>query len=94
MDVKKETIEEFLARGGKIVKIDPEIIEEGKKPVKVTTIIPAYEMSLARGEDLFATPSPRKKKKKKAASLSEVNLDLLTPRARMTVEKLKDVEKG
>ena len=63
---KTETIEEFLARGGKITIIPPVKPEEGKNIIPTRTTIGHDLMSLGEGEFLFgetrAKTAPMKKR--------------------------------
>jgi hypothetical protein len=75
-----ETIEEFLARGGKIDKVDltgePKQKTIGSVTKKTTTI-----MTLAEGELYFAEKGKRNKKVKEP-DYSGINFDLIPPHLR------------
>lgn len=68
--MKSETLDEFIARGGKIEKI-PSVEPETKDIIRKTTTGPATIHTLSEGELLFAEKSKRKKKKKKTVSDEE-----------------------
>jgi hypothetical protein len=67
---KAETIEEFLARGGKVNVIPPVAREEQKHTLPVSTKIDYDMMSLGEGEFLFGETRTRKttKTKKKVSN--------------------------
>lgn len=81
----KETLEEFLARGGVVVKLDPAPQQESKHPVS-STVHSNNIYALDEGALYFAERSPSRKtmtkvklskpKKKRAPKL---NLSLLPP---------------
>ncbi len=60
-----ESVEKFLARGGKIQKIAPVESEKKEVNVKRTTTGPAQLMSLGEGALMFTEKVKRKKKVKK-----------------------------
>ena len=64
--LRVETIEEFLARGGQIIKV-PAVIPEESRAIMPTRSIISYDMmSLSEGEHLFgetrAKTTPMKKR--------------------------------
>lgn len=63
---KTETVEEFLARGGKVVVLPPEEPEDNKHVVKPTAGGLPQLMTLADGEHFFG--ETRKKKKKQVTT--------------------------
>ncbi len=64
MTNKTETVEEFLARGGKIETLPSVEIENKSVTVRKTTKGPATIHSLSEGAFLFSEKSTRKKTKK------------------------------
>lgn len=70
-----ETVEEFLARGGKIEKLDPGG-EAKDKPVGSISKQKPQIMSLAEGELLFGEKGKRVKKIKEP-DYSDINFDLI-----------------
>lgn len=64
-NIKHETVEEFLARGGKVQKLDPVEREDKDISVRRTTAGPANLMTLEEGALLFTEKIKRKKKEKK-----------------------------
>lgn len=72
MTKKTESVEEYLARGGKIEKVPPAIEEEKDATVRGTAITPATLYHITEGEILFAEKRKSRKKKKKTLSKDEV----------------------
>jgi hypothetical protein len=71
---KKETIEEFLARGGKITVIPPNEKSESTHVIPIKTQLDYDMMSLGEGEFLFGeTRSKKVKKMKKRVSTDDFN---------------------
>ncbi len=74
---KKETIEEFLARGGVIKRIDATPPEEVKESIRSTSnkVTQVYEL----GDAAFYFPEnkPPRKKKSKPMDLSGIDLSLI-----------------
>lgn len=61
----EETIEEFLARGGKIQRIEPaEIVDKGNT-VRSTVKTPLIPMDLTMGQHFFAERIRRQRKERK-----------------------------
>lgn len=90
-----ETVEEFLARGGKIEKLD--IGGEIKnKPVGSVTKKQTNLMTLAEGEILFGEKSKRNKKVKEP-DYSDINFDLIPEHLRKIINpapQQADTDKG
>lgn len=65
MTKKKETVEEFLARGGKIEKLDA--VEEENKEISVrgTAVTAPTLYHITEGQHLFAEKKKNRSKKKK-----------------------------
>ena len=78
----KETVEEFLARGGKITVIPPKGEELKEEIVRSTTHTPPTLYSLDLGQLMFAEKSTRKRKK--AVDISKNRLEELIAAARQT----------
>ena len=78
----EETIEEFLARGGKITKIPPQESEGGEQTVRSTAHTPPTLYSLDLGQLMFAEKRTRKKKKR--VDISKNKLQQLIDAARNT----------
>lgn len=74
--MRKETIEEFLARGGKIQKIDPQPIPDSTTIVKSTAKTPVKLQSLAEGAHFFAEKTKRTQPKKEL-DLTGIDMELL-----------------
>jgi len=74
--IKVETVEEFLARGGKIEVIPA--IDEEPKLAKINTVKngPPHLMTLGEGEFWFGEKSTRRKKKKEQ-DFSKVDMSLV-----------------
>lgn len=68
--MKQETIEEFLARGGKITRVPPVQQHEESEPLRVKTQLTYDVVSLGDGELLFGE-SRAKKPQVKAVSKEE-----------------------
>lgn len=62
---KTETIEEFLARGGVVQKLDAVVVEDKGHTVKSTAKTPLIPMDLTMGEHLFAERIRRQRKERK-----------------------------
>ena len=73
MSKKTETIQEFLARGGKI-KVIPPVLPPNERPVKSTNPGPAVLMTYEDADHYYGKKTERKKKEK-VVDLSNVNLD-------------------
>jgi hypothetical protein len=71
---KAETIEEFLARGGKVNVIPPVVREDTKHTLPVNTKIDYDLMSLGEGEFMFGETRKRKVTK----PIKRVNSDEFT----------------
>lgn len=73
-EFKKETVEEFLARGGEINKVPYKEPEFKARPIPLASKVPE-QMDLTKGE-LFFAEDTRKKKSwiDKAKSFSELNM--------------------
>ena len=69
--MKKETLEEFLARGGKVNIISPQIIEQPAHLMKTSNPPEGYILSLDDGAHYFAE-NKKKIKKKEKISLKDV----------------------
>jgi hypothetical protein len=70
---KKETIEEFLARGGKITKCDPAPLpDEGSLPkASPTSVATSTMMTLAEGALYYAESRAKPKERKKKEDVIE-----------------------
>ena len=73
----KETIEEFLARGGEVEIVPQAEREEEKIVIKPQAGGPPQLMSLTDGQHFFAEKKKSKKKKKTGLNLKNVNMDLV-----------------
>jgi len=73
---KIETVEEYLARGGTIKRIDAVVEEQKPQPVKSTKVGPVVILSL-EDADLIYGEKTKRKKKKKPVNLSEVPMELI-----------------
>jgi hypothetical protein len=74
MGKKTETIQEFLARGGKIKVIPPNYSDAKEANVKSTVVGPAVLMSLEDADQFYGTKTVRKKKEKQV-DLTKINVD-------------------
>jgi hypothetical protein len=75
--MKKETIEEFLARGGKITKIPEQSVEKGTNVVKPNgTGLPKI-MHLTDGEHYFGITRRKKKTLAERIDTFEMDQDIL-----------------
>ena len=71
---KEESIQEFMARGGKITKIPPKEKEENKHIVRPSIAGPPKLFSIGEAENMFGEIKKiKKKKKKKAVDLGKVD---------------------
>ena len=61
---KTETVEEYLARGGKIEVVPPQEVEDSEVNVKKTTVGPATLYHITEGAILFGEKRKTKSKKK------------------------------
>lgn len=82
-DNKYESVEEFLARGGKIDKLDKGT-ELKSKPIGSTTKKQTTLMTLAEGE-LFFGEKGKRTKKVKEADYSGINFDLIPEHLRKII---------
>ncbi len=76
MAKKNESIQEFLARGGKITVVPPAAVAEEKRVVKPTTAGPVNIMSYEEADHYYGERKVRKKQPKKVDT-SNINLDSL-----------------
>lgn len=76
---RTESVEEYLARGGRITKVESAKIETNNKntTVRSTKVGPAVIMSFGEAELMFGEKSKRKKKEKPVGNLSDVPLELI-----------------
>jgi len=91
MNSKKETLSEFLFRGG-VIKILPLVREkEAKNPIRKTTIEPVSLMSLEEAEFFYSKSKQNPKKAKKATS-SPIDLKALpeTLRSKLILKLQKE----
>jgi hypothetical protein len=88
--MKNETLEEFIARGGKVQQVPAHVPEEKPVIVKSTANVPPKLMSLTDGEHFFAERSKRKvdQKKKFIDKLNKTNLP------KEVIEKLMNAVKN
>lgn len=63
MKMRSETIEEFLARGGKVTVVEPQKTEEDKHTIPIKTKIDHDNMSLGNGELIYSEVKARKPRK-------------------------------
>ncbi len=82
---KVETVEEFLARGGKITKIPPAEAKNEDAVVRPTTAHGIHQMSLDEGAHYFAEIKKKKSRRKKDP-LKGINLDALPPEIRKLLD--------
>jgi len=76
MKTDNELIEEFLANGGEVERL--ETIEPEYKSVIGSTVKKVPElMTLKEGELMFGEKQKRRKKKKKELDFSKIDLDLI-----------------
>lgn len=75
MSKKTETVEEFLARGGKIEKLDPVEHEDNDVTVRSAAMTPPTLYHITEGRHLFAEKKKNKSRKKKL-SIQEVSKKL------------------
>jgi hypothetical protein len=89
-----ESVEEFLARGGKIEKLDP-CGEIKDKPIGSISKQKPQIMSLAEGELMFGKKSKRVKKEKEP-DYSDINFDLIPEHLRKILNPVpqQDKDKG
>lgn len=69
--MKKETLSEFLARGGKVQVVPPQVSDEPVHSMKTSTPPEGYILSLDDGAHYFAE-NKKKIKKKVKTSLKDV----------------------
>lgn len=81
MTAKRETIEEFLARGGKITKCDagPMPEEEQGQKVMPTPNAAATMMSLSEGSLYYSESRAKPKERKSTKKVETINLAALPP---------------
>jgi hypothetical protein len=75
--IKKETVQEFLDRGGQIQRlpyIPPDTNMQLNRGIKSVPPMPAHQMSLDEGAHYFAE---RKQVKPKKADFSGIDMDLI-----------------
>ena len=73
--IKRETVEEYLARGGKVERlpyIEPSY-NSGYNKIHAPTPLPPHQMSIDEGAHYFA----ERKKSKKKADYSGIDMDLI-----------------
>ena len=73
MKNKRETVDDFLARGGTISIVPPKVVEEERHTVPVRFTINHDSLSLGDGEFMFGEVKTRKKKEVKMTSNEEFN---------------------
>lgn len=69
--MKKETVEEFLFRGGNITLVPKQVLVEVPAPVKVSSTSDGHTMSLDEGAHFFAE-SRKLNKKVKVKALKDI----------------------
>lgn len=72
---KTETVEEFLARGGKVTVVPPIQPENKELTVKSTVVTPPNILSYGEADQLYGRK--KKRKKKKTAEISEADIACL-----------------
>lgn len=85
---KKETIKEFLARGGQIQKVPAKVPEDTDYTVKAQTSGPPVLMSLSDGEHFFSEKKKSRVKKKAKINLSKVDMELVPESLRAMLKNL------
>lgn len=88
----QELIEEFLANGGEIEKLDPVEVED-KKTIGSTVKKAPEIMTLAEGELMFGEKSKRRKKKK-VPDYSGIDMSLIPEHLHKYIKKPADDEQG
>lgn len=87
----EELIEEFLANGGEIEKLDPVEVEDSNPVGSTTKKIPEL-MTLAEGELMFG--KKQKRTKKKEPDFSNIDLDLIPEHLHHIIKKPAKKKQG
>lgn len=85
---KRETVEEFLARGGQVTKCPAQERPDEESRTNPTTTASSTMMTLAEGALFYSESKAKKERKKKAEK--EINLDALPPHLRKYIPKKDD----
>jgi hypothetical protein len=76
-DMKKETLEEFIARGGVVKRIEAQHSDEQKEVVRSTTAKAVQLYELGDAAFYFPENKPPRKRKIKPLDLSGIDMSLI-----------------